>query len=69
MAERSEAGWVAQRIIDHRQDALEISVDFIVPETQYREASAGEVIVAPPPGRLRRPPSPFGGGMQSVGQP
>ena len=47
MGERSEAGWgVAQRIVDHRQHALQISIDFIVPETQYREASAGEVIVA-----------------------
>ena len=42
---RGRAG-VAQRIIDHRQHALQISIDFIVPETQYREASAGEVIVA-----------------------
>jgi len=41
---RGRAG-VAQRIIDHRQHALQISIDFIVPETQYREASAGEVIV------------------------
>jgi len=46
VAERSEARWgVAQRIVDHRQHALQISIDFIVPETQYREASAGEVIV------------------------
>ena len=47
MAERSEAGWgVAQRIVDHRQHALQIPIDFIVPETQYREAPAGEVMVA-----------------------
>ena len=47
MAERSEAEWgVAQRIVDHRQHALQIPIDFIVPETQYREASAGEVMVA-----------------------
>src|SRR5947207_15970955 len=42
---RGRAG-VAQRIIDHRQHALQISIAFIVPETQYRQASAGEVIVA-----------------------
>jgi hypothetical protein len=42
---------VAQGVVDHGQDAFEVLIDVIVPETQYCEASAGEVIVA-----LRIPP-------------
>jgi hypothetical protein len=47
VAECSEAGWgVAQRIVDHCQHALQIAIDFIVPETQYPKALADKVIVA-----------------------
>ncbi len=47
MAERSEAGWgIAQRVIDQSQHALEIPIDFIVPETQYPEALADKMFVA-----------------------
>jgi hypothetical protein len=47
VAERSEAGWgIVQRVVDHRQHALQIAVNLIVPESQHPEASVGEVIVA-----------------------
>jgi hypothetical protein len=48
VAERSEAGWgVAQRIVDQRQHAVQIPIDFIVPETQYPEALDDKVMVPP----------------------
>jgi hypothetical protein len=47
VAERSEAGWgSAERVIDERQDAVQIAIDFIVPESQHPEALVGKVIVA-----------------------
>jgi len=136
------AGWgIAQSVINHGQDTLEISIDLVVPEPQCPEPIAGKVSVAgsipsgmrievvlaavdfnnepvlethevddmtiarslsakmetlfspgaqidpqlhllrghslaqtasgfvshkPPPGRLRRPPSPFGGGIATL---
>ena len=48
MAEQSEAGWgVAQRIVDQRQHAVQIPIDFIVPKSQYPEALDNEVMVPP----------------------
>jgi hypothetical protein len=38
---------VAQRIVDQRQHAVQIPIDFIVPEPQYPEALDDKVIVPP----------------------
>jgi hypothetical protein len=37
---------ITQRVVDCRQDTLEIPIELIVPETQDPEPFAGEVIVA-----------------------
>src|SRR6266498_2167398 len=35
-------------------------------ETCVRNRERHSIVMQPPPGRLRRPPSPFGGGMEQV---
>jgi hypothetical protein len=47
VAERSEAGWgIAQRLVDHDQNALQVSINFVVPEAQSPEPLAGKVPIA-----------------------
>jgi hypothetical protein len=44
---RSETGWeLPQRLVDKGWHALQIAVDFVVPEAQYPKAFAGKVIVS-----------------------
>jgi hypothetical protein len=44
---RGEAGWgLAQRFLDHSQDALQIFVHFIIPEAQYAKAMASKMSIA-----------------------
>jgi hypothetical protein len=44
---RSETGWgLPQRLVDKGQHALQIAVDFVVPEPQNSKAFTGKVIVS-----------------------
>jgi hypothetical protein len=47
VAERSEAGWgIAQRLVDHDQNALQVPINFVVPEAQSPEPLVGKVTIA-----------------------
>jgi hypothetical protein len=47
VAERSEAGWgLSEGLVDNCQHAVQITIDVIVPETQYAKTFVGQMMIA-----------------------